>query len=79
MLVSMRSQFALLVAAVAVSFVPACDKKSSPAPAPRVEKEATQARPASKLGDLSTSLSDARAAFNARKGSARFLTLLSPT
>lgn len=41
----------------------ACDKKA----------------PAGKLGDLSTSLAAARTDFNAHKGEARFLTLLSPT
>lgn len=50
--------------AVAVALAsPACDRGS----------------PAAPLGDLSTSLEAARAAFNAHKGEARFLTLLSPT
>lgn len=77
-LVGMRTQLALIVATAALSFVAACDKKSSPDPAPRVEKGAAQA-PISKLGDLSSTLAAAREAFNARKGEARFLTLLSPT
>lgn len=67
MLVDMRSQVAVVVTALALSLVGACDKKSNPDPAP------------SKLGDLSMSLAAARDAFNARKGQARFLTLLSPT
>lgn len=78
MLVRMRSQVALVVTSIALSLVGACDKKSSPAPAPEAKRDATQAAP-SKLGDLSTSLAAAREAFNAHKGEARFLTLLSPT
>ncbi len=77
MLVGMRSQVAVVVAAVALSLVVACDKKSSPAPT--TEQDATAAVAPSKLGDLSRSLAAAREAFNARKGEARFLTLLSPT
>lgn len=77
MLVGMRSQVAIVVAAVALSLVATCDKKSSPAPT--VEKDAAPTAAPSKLGDLSTSLAAARDAFNARKGQARFLTLLSPT
>ncbi len=77
MLVRMRSHVAI-VASIALSFVGACDKKSSPAPAPKTDKDAAQVTP-SKLGDLSTSLAAAREAFNAHKGEARFLTLLSPT
>ena len=77
MLVGMRSQVAVVVATIALSLVAACDKKSSPAPTH--EKEATSAAAPSKLGDLSTSLAAAREAFNAKKGEARFLTLLSPT
>ena len=78
MLVGMRSQLAVVLAAL--SFAAACDKKSSSDPAPKVEKDAAQAAAApSKLGDLSTSLAAVREAFNAHKGEARFLTLLSPT
>jgi hypothetical protein len=79
MLVGMRSQLAFTLAAVALSLMVACDKKSSPGPAPTIEKDAAQAAPASKLGDLSTSLAAVREEFNAHKGEARFLTLLSPT
>lgn len=79
MLVPMRSQVAVVITSIALALAGACDKKSSPAPAPKAEKDATQAAPASKLGDLSTSLAAAREAFNAHKGEARFLTLLSPT
>lgn len=74
----MRSQFALVISAVAASFVAGCDRKSSPTPAPPVEVAAPTPS-ASKLGDLSTSLAAAREAFNARKGAPRFLSLLSPT
>jgi hypothetical protein len=75
MLVGMRSQIVVVVASLARSLVVACDKKSSPAPT--AAKDAAAAP--SKLGDLSTSLAAAREAFNAGKGEARFLTLLSPT
>ena len=79
MLVGMRNQLAIVIAAVALSFAAACDKKSSPDPTPKAEKDAPQAAPAGKLVNLSTSLAAAREAFNAHKGEARFLTLLSPT
>lgn len=79
MLAGMRTQLALVLAAVALSLVTACDKKSGSDPAPKVEKDATQPATASKLGDLSTSLAAVREEFNAHKGEARFLTLLSPT
>ena len=79
--VGMRNQVAVIVAAVVVS-LSGCDKKPAPA---KKEQPATanaeppSAAPAVQLGDLSTSLAAARQAFNAHKGEARFLTLLSPT
>ncbi len=74
----MRTRFALLAVAVALA-VPACDRGRSSDGAPATtEKQATRP-PAAQLGDLSASLDGARAAFNAHKGEARFLTLLSPT
>ena len=75
----MRTRFAVLAVA-AVLALPACDRGASPdrALAEKAQEQPTR-RPAVKLGDLSTSLKAARAAFNAHKGEARFLTLLSPT
>lgn len=68
-----------VIAAVVLSVLGACDKKTKPAPVPKAETDATPVAAPSKLGDLSTSLAAAREAFNSRKGEARFLTLLSPT
>jgi len=70
----MRSAL-LIVAALALG----CESKKA-APPPE-NKRATPAAtaPEASLGDLSTSLAAARTAFNAHKGEARFLTLLSPT
>jgi hypothetical protein len=79
MLVRMRSHVAVVVTSIALAVTGACDNKSGSAPTPKAEKDAAQAAPVSKLGDLSTSLAAAREAFNAHKGEARFLTLLSPT
>jgi hypothetical protein len=77
MLHGMRNQVAVLAAVVALALA-GCDRRSSETKeAPRTKDSAPAA--ASPLGDLSTSLADVRAAFNARKGEARFLTLLSPT
>lgn len=75
----MRTRFPLLAVAVALS-LPACDRGASPdrATAQKAQEQATRT-PAAQLGDLSSSLEAARAAFNAHKGEARFLTLLSPT
>ena len=61
----MRNEL-VLGAAIALSLA-GCDKKPAPA------------RETPRLGDLSTSLDAVRAEFNAHKGEARFLTLLSPT
>ena len=75
----MRRAIPLLILAVAL-VLPACDRGASPDSAPaRKTQEAERKGPAVPLGDLSTSLEAARAAFNAHKGEARFLTLLSPT
>ena len=79
MLHGMRNQVAVLAAAVVLALA-GCDKKSSEtkeAPEPGAKDSAPAT--ASPLGDLSTSLAGVRAAFNAKKGEARFLTLLSPT
>lgn len=79
MLQRMRNQVAVLAAVVALA-IAGCEKKSSETkeePEPFAKDSAPAA--ASPLGDLSTSLADVRAAFNAKKGEARFLTLLSPT
>ncbi len=75
----MRSQVAVVVAAVALC-AHGCDKSSSPPK--QAQSDATAAAkpaPAVQLGDLSTSLAAVRTEFNAHKGEARFLTLLSPT
>ena len=61
-----------------VLLLAACDSKK-PAPGATPAKESPAAR--APLVDLTaaSSLAAARAAFNAHKGEARFLTLLSPT
>ena len=75
----MRNRFPLLAVAVALSLA-ACDRGASPDRAPAQKtQEAEPKGPAVPLGELSTSLEGARAAFNAHKGEARFLTILSPT
>jgi hypothetical protein len=75
----MRRAIPLLALAVAL-VLPACDRGASPDRAPAQKTQETEPKaPAVPLGDLSTSLEAARAAFNAHKGEARFLTLLSPT
>jgi hypothetical protein len=73
----MRSSVLGAVLASALLLV-ACDSKK-PAPEKVPTKEAPAAR--APLVDLtaSSTLAAARAAFNAHKGEARFLTLLSPT
>lgn len=74
----MRSRVAVVV--VAIALLHGCDKTTSPQK--HVQRDAaTTGQPASvvQLGDLSTSLAAVRTEFNARKGEARFLTLLSPT
>lgn len=75
----MRRAIPLLALAVALG-LNACDRGASPDRAPAQKtQEAEPKEAAVPLGDLSTSLEAARAAFNAHKGEARFLTLLSPT
>ena len=75
----MRSRVAGVVV-VAIALQHGCDKTTSPPK--QVQRDAAttaQPAPAVQLGDLSTSLAAVRTEFNARKGEARFLTLLSPT
>jgi hypothetical protein len=76
----MRIQVAAIAAAVVLS-LSGCDKKAPPAEeqAPSATSEPAKTVPAAPLGDLSASLAAARTVFNAHKGEARFLTLLSPT
>lgn len=76
----MPSRVAVL-ALVVLSYVTGCDKKAAAPkdqPSPAAGADEKQAPPVA-LGDLSTSLAAVRTAFNAHKGEARFLTLLSPT
>lgn len=74
----MRYQVFAFAAILALA---SCESKKSTAdqPAPKVEK--TEKKPTAPLTDITTASSfDAvRTAFNAHKGEARFLTLLSPT
>jgi len=72
---------AAVVAAVALACA-GCDRTPAPDRQPARAAPAVEPRPETPrvtLVDLSTSLGAAREAFNARKGEARFLTLLSPT
>lgn len=64
--------------AIALSIFGCESKKSTPEPATKAENAKAAAAP---LVDLTTasSLAAVRTAFNAHKGEARFLTLLSPT
>jgi hypothetical protein len=76
----MRTKVAALVAFTTVALsIASCDRTSGGNQGGPTPKQSEKATSASRLGDLSTSLADVRAAFNARKGQARFLTLLSPT
>lgn len=70
----MRSRLAR-VAFVAAALLLGCESKKAPPPPPSAEKPVARAS----LVDLTTSLDEARTTFNAHKGEARFLTLLSPT
>jgi hypothetical protein len=82
MLGLMRTQVAVAIASVGLALsLSGCDKKAAPAQnqPPSAQDAAAKSAPAVQLGDLSTSLAAARTAFNAHKGEARFLTLLSPT
>jgi hypothetical protein len=76
----MRSQVAVVLAAVTLC-LHGCDKTSSPPKQTQSDGAGAVAKPvpAVQLGDLSTSLAAVRTEFNAHKGEARFLTLLSPT
>ena len=77
MLLGMR--FPVLALAIALSTFGCESKKSAPEPAATTEKK-TPAAQAALVDVTSTSgLGAVRTAFNARKGEARFLTLLSPT
>lgn len=69
----------VLLAAVMLSTL-ACDPKKS-APEQRSNAPAAAARSTAALVELTSqsSLAPVRTAFNAHKGEARFLTLLSPT
>ena len=70
-----------LAFAVALSLLGCDSKKSSseqPAAQPKPPAAAKQTAPLTDLTPAST-LAPVRAAFNAKKGEARFLTLLSPT
>jgi hypothetical protein len=76
----MRPQlFALAIAAAVLG----CDSKKSQTEPPAAKQKADPAlqRARAPLTDLTTasSLAPVRTAFNARKGEARFLTLLAPT
>lgn len=68
----------ILAVAVALSFVGCESKKPSPEPAPASHPALITRAPLVDLTTAST-LSAVRTAFNAHKGEARFLTLLSPT
>lgn len=77
----MRMRLAF-IAVGSMMFVGACDSKSSPAiPAKEEPAQRATAKQSAKvvLGDLTKSLESVRDAFNAKKGEARFLTLLAPT
>jgi hypothetical protein len=76
----MLTRYVFLALSLALA-LPACDRGASPerSAAKKTREETPTRTPTVELGDLSTSLEAARAAFNAHKGEARFLTLLSPT
>ena len=71
----MRYQVLVLVV---VGSLLGCDSKKTTTDEP---KPGSAARPTAQLTDLTTAstLAPVRAAFNAKKGEARFLTLLAPT
>lgn len=83
----MRTVVAIIAAVALPSF--GCDRKSAPDKQPvpmsdaepRAMLDSAPKKEAARvmLVDLSTSLAAARTEFNAHKGEARFLTLLSPT
>lgn len=75
-------RFQAFALAVTLSLV-GCDSKKSTAEQPSAQKAEPAAMPTARvqLTDLTpaSTLAPVRAAFNAKKGEARFLTLLSPT
>jgi len=73
----MRISTAILVALALM----ACDSKPASEAQSKAPPEQNKQTAAAPLTDLTTasSLASVRAAFNAHKGEARFLTLLSPT
>lgn len=73
-------RFAAAATAIAVLLLSGCEsRKEQPKPQAAGALPAGDAARAVELGDLSASLDAVRTAFNAHKGEARFLTLLSPT
>ena len=74
----MRSRLAIVLLAVALALA-GCGKKAAKERAPASDGGAGTTASTVVLTDISTSLAAAREAFNAHKGEARFLTLLSPT
>jgi hypothetical protein len=75
----MRTRVKVVIGAVALLFS-ACDsRRSEPAEQATPPPALANTQADGELVDLSTSLEAARTAFNAHRGEARFLTLLSPT
>lgn len=76
-----RMRYAALVLAVVASILGCESKKSAVDQQQQKTGSAPQPGPRAQLTDLTTAatLAPVRAAFNAKKGEARFLTLLSPT
>jgi hypothetical protein len=76
-------RYTALVLAVAASLLGCDSKKASTDQPPNAAKTGSAGQPAvrAQLTDLTTAstLASVRTAFNAKKGEARFLTLLSPT
>jgi hypothetical protein len=79
MLSAMRTQ--ILVAVLGVLFGCGSKKSDSTSDQPATAAAKPDTRPTAPLVDLtaSSTLAPVRAVFNAKKGEARFLTLLSPT
>jgi len=78
----MRMRYKALAFAIALPIFGCDSKKSTPSEQPATQpKPASAQRPAATLTDLTpaSTLAPVRAAFNAKKGEARFLTLLAPT
>ncbi len=73
-------RFAAAATAIAVLLLSGCEsRKDQPKPQGALAPTTGDAATPVALGELSTSLESVRAEFNAHKGEARFLTLLSPT